>query len=105
MIVDFIVYYGVKMFNEQCVLVMQCTCVFDWMWKCMLLMRLCCDVYVPWLIIEGICCWREYVMLEMGNRFVIFDLLLYMEEIVQEWLKETYANMMDGNWIEMMTIW
>ena len=47
MIVDFIVYCGVKMFNEQCVLVMQCTCVFDWMWRCMLLMRICCNVYVP----------------------------------------------------------
>ena len=58
-----------------------------------------------WLIIGGICCWREYEMLEMGNGFVIFDLLLYMEEIVQVWLEETYANMIDGNWIEMMTIW
>ena len=54
-------------------------------------MRICCNVYVLLIEYWSICCWREYVMLEMGNGFGIFELLLYMEGIC--------ASMIDG--IEM----
>ena len=59
---DLIVHCGVIMFDEQCVLVMQCICAFGW--------RL--EVYV---VNESMQCLKR----EKG--FVIFDLLLYMEEI------------------------
>ena len=96
---DLIVHCGVIMFDEQCVLVMQRICAFDWMLEVYVVDEnmLQCLVYVP--LIEY---WGYMLLTRVCDAWI------------EEWACDVWIVPMHGwnlckydwwNWIEMMTMW